>query len=282
MRTLIFILALIVFQSKSNAQQISGEAHYQTKQKGKIEISGTGMTEARKKEITKQFKKSLHKEFTLTFTSQASLWKQDESMNVNLSSGNNMAVSLGGDKMLYKNTATRSYIRQDDFMGKLFSIRDSLPEFNWRLEDETKKIGNYTCYKATYIKETEQPDFLKVHTDKDKEKGNKKEEQPSTVKKQVIVTAWYTPEIPVNNGPDSYWGLPGLILEIHDGGKTMICDRIVLKDEAVDLPVPDKGKVVDEEEMKKIRQDKYQEMQKMHKKSGNKKSSGISITITKG
>jgi GLPGLI family protein len=34
--------------------------------------------------------------------------------------------------------------------------------------------------------------------------------------KDVTITAWYTPEIPVNQGPENYWGLPGLILEIND------------------------------------------------------------------
>ena len=36
------------------------------------------------------------------------------------------------------------------------------------------------------------------------------------VPKEILVTAWYTPQIPVNQGPGEYWGLPGLILEVHD------------------------------------------------------------------
>lgn len=42
------------------------------------------------------------------------------------------------------------------------------------------------------------------------------------------MTAWYTPEIPVNQGPENYWGLPGLILEINDGTTTILCSKIVL------------------------------------------------------
>jgi GLPGLI family protein len=38
--------------------------------------------------------------------------------------------------------------------------------------------------------------------------------------KDVTITAWYTPEIPVNQGPEN-WGLPGLILEINDGKTVM-------------------------------------------------------------
>ena len=35
------------------------------------------------------------------------------------------------------------------------------------------------------------------------------------VPKTIEVTAWYTPEIPINQGPADYWGLPGLILEVN-------------------------------------------------------------------
>jgi GLPGLI family protein len=30
----------------------------------------------------------------------------------------------------------------------------------------------------------------------------------------VVTTAWYTPQIPVSNGPRNYHGLPGLIMEV--------------------------------------------------------------------
>jgi GLPGLI family protein len=42
--------------------------------------------------------------------------------------------------------------------------------------------------------------------------------------KDVTITAWYTPEIP-NQGPENYWGLPGLILEINDGKTVILCRK---------------------------------------------------------
>ena len=38
------------------------------------------------------------------------------------------------------------------------------------------------------------------------EKKSEEEEQ-----KTIEVVAWYTLQVPVNQGPDGYWGLPGLI-----------------------------------------------------------------------
>jgi GLPGLI family protein len=44
--------------------------------------------------------------------------------------------------------------------------------------------------------------------------------------KETIVTLWYT-EI-CNQGPDKYWGLPGLILEVNDGKTVILCSKVVL------------------------------------------------------
>ena len=43
-----------------------------------------------------------------------------------------------------------------------------------------------------------------------------------------VITAWYTPEIPVNFGPDNYWGLPGLILEVSEEKLIILCSKVVL------------------------------------------------------
>ena len=57
-----------------------------------------------------------------------------------------------------------------------------------------------------------------------------------------MVTAWYTPEIPVSTGPDDYWGLPGLILEINAGRTTMLCTEIVINpSDKVEIKAPKKG-----------------------------------------
>lgn len=72
-----------------------------------------------------------------------------------------------------------------------------------------------------------------------------------TVIDTVEVEAWYTPEIPVSHGPDNYWGLPGLILELADGKVIYLRIRVVLKPEdEVDIKKPNRGK--------KINREKYQ------------------------
>ena len=66
------------------------------------------------------------------------------------------------------------------------------------------------------------------------------------------VEAWYTPQIPVGNGPLEYWGLPGLILEVSAGNTTMLCTKLILNpEEQIEIEAPDKGE--------EVTKDKYQE-----------------------
>ena len=39
-------------------------------------------------------------------------------------------------------------MQSQEFYGKRFLVKDKLVNIEWSLGTETKKIGNYTCYKA--------------------------------------------------------------------------------------------------------------------------------------
>ena len=101
---------------------------------------------------------------------------------------------------------------------------------NWTLENETKTIDNYLCYKAT--------SELVVK--------NKK-----GVFKYPII-AWYCPAIPLNFGPKGYSGLPGLILELQERNTLFGVQKINLKENNIALKKPNDGKLVSQEEFDKI------------------------------
>ena len=89
------------------------------------------------------------------------------------------------------------------------------------------------------------------------------------VPKEVVVTAWYTPEIPVNQGPEGYWGLPGLILEVNDGKTVILCSKIVLNPkEKVEIKAVSKGKVVSQKEFDEIMIKKMEEFRDMNQSRG--------------
>jgi GLPGLI family protein len=72
---------------------------------------------------------------------------------------------------------------QRDVFETTYLIADSVRKINWRITNETRTIAGFECKKAVGI-------FCD----------------------SVYVTAFYTDEILVSSGPESFGGLPGLIL----------------------------------------------------------------------
>jgi GLPGLI family protein len=177
----------------------------------------------------------------------------------------------GNSSIYYKNIQEKRFVNQTEIMGKRFLVKDKLPEHPWKLSSETKHIGNYTCYKATYSKEVENKNI--TFKDGDSVESIKKE--------TIVTTAWYTPQIPVSNGPGTYQGLPGLILEINDGKKVFVCTEIILNSsEKTNILEPTKGKIVSQNKFIKIQIEKSDElMEKFKGRNGLDLGNGINIKI---
>ena len=98
----------------------------------------------------------------------------------------------------------------------------------------------------------------------------------------ITITAWYTTQIPVNNGPRNYHGLPGLILEVNDGSETLICSKIVINpDKKVSITEPKKGKEITQEKYDIIIEKKMKEMQERFR-SNDRNRDGNEVRIRIG
>ena len=171
-------------------------------------------------------------------------------------------------------------LQEQEFFGKQFLVTDSLPNLEWKLGSETKQIGQYVCFMATTTKKVDEMDFTKMrrrNRDDDKKEDEKKLEKTADTTKTsnpldevevpefIIVTAWYTPQIPVSNGPGEYHGLPGLILEVNADKTVMLCTKIVMNPkEKASIDKPKKGDVVSREEYNAIMKEKIAEMREMY------------------
>jgi GLPGLI family protein len=111
---------------------------------------------------------------------------------------------------------------------------------------------------------------------KDKKATATSEKQKTTdfmkegeIPKEIEVVAWYSPEIPVSQGPEGYYGLPGLILEVSAGKTTILCSKVVMnvKDKK-EIKAPTKGKVVTQKEYDEIVTKKMEEMREMYQSQG--------------
>ena len=275
-RVIVVALA-VVFTTAVGAQEFQGVATYKTQRKVDIKLDSTKINSDLQAKMLEMMKKQFQKTFLLTFNKEASIYKQEEELdkpNVGMGDGIQF-VSIGdggGSDVLYKNTKEERYAEQVDTYGKIFLVKDNIEKLNWKLGPETKYIGEYQCFKATYTKMVEKP-RIAFDDEVDLDKEPEMEER--------TVTAWYTPQIPVNNGPSNYQGLPGLILEIHDGKLTIICSKIVLNPEdKVEITEPTKGKEVNQEAYEKIMDKKAEEMMERYRpRSGDREGESISIRI---
>lgn len=285
MKNFLFAFFVALISLPATAQEFQGMAIYESKT-STAEMMGqlsnmSQMTPDMQKMIEERMKKMFEKTFVLNFNKTASIYKEEEKMDApgNESQGRRMMSSMmGGGGTFYKDIKDKQYIVDREFMGKEFLIKDSLPKYDWKMEGDSRQIGGYTCYKATAIKPVDKSDFRNLSF-----KKNEGKEKPKTEAKtatnfmdmmemptEITVTAWYTPEIPVSQGPENYYGLPGLILEVNDGKTVILCSKVVVnaKEKAVIKPST-KGKVVTEKEYSKIVADKMEEMQQMNSGPGS-------------
>ena len=277
----VLVLALVAMFTTVNAQDFQGVATYKTMRSVDIKMDSTsnpGISQDMHKQMAEMLKKQFQKTFTLTFDKESSVYKEDENLEAPQVGGSDVMIKVvgagGGSDILYKNTKDNRYADKKDTMGKIFLVKDELEPIEWQLEKETKFIGEYRCFKASYIKMVPKPqDFKSIS------KALEEDKEPEMIER--VVTAWYTPQIPVNNGPAMYQGLPGLILEVHDGKLNIICSKIVLNPgNKVDIKEPTKGKEVNQEKYDEIMEEKRKEMlERYAPRKGRRNGNTYSISI---
>ena len=265
-----FALITITSYAQSNFQ---GKAIYKSKTTMDMNFGGRQMSEDQKKRVADRMKSMLEKTYVLNFTQTESTYKEEERLGApgqgNGGRFRGMMSSFSGG-LKYKNTKDAVVLEETEFFGKKFLISENGKKPDWKLGAETKKIGNYICYKATYVKEDNAISFSSFRRrgrNNTQDNKEKKEEKPKT----ITVTAWYTPQIPVSQGPAEYWGLPGLILEVSSGRTTVLCTEITMNPtEKVVLKAPKKGKKVSRKEYTKIVTKKMQEMREQFRGRGGR------------
>ena len=276
-----------------HAQEFQGMAVYESKTSTadfKARMEGNkDMTPDMKKMIEDRMKSMFEKTFILNFDKSASIYKEEEKLEAQGQGGGGMRMMssmMGGGGTCYKNVKEKAYTVDKEFMGKEFLVKDSLPNLKWKMEAETRVIGGYNCFKATAVLPASKTDFRNFRPKKEEKEEAKTEEKEKKTNfmsdldmpKETIVTAWYTPEIPVNQGPDKYWGLPGLILEINDGKTVVLCSKVVLNPKnKVDIKAPTNGKTISQSDYDETVIKKMKEMQEMNQGRGGNREMRIRI-----
>jgi GLPGLI family protein len=92
-----------------------------------------------------------------------------------------------------------------------YLVKDSLPKYQWKITGEVRQIAGFDCKKAI-----------------------------TKIADSVVVVAFYTDEILVKGGPESFNGLPGMIMGIAIPrlSLTLFATKIELNNAGVPLNVP--------------------------------------------
>nr|WP_299339746.1 GLPGLI family protein [Allomuricauda sp.] len=298
MKTVIHGICLLLVSCSTYVafgQDFQGKAYYQTKTNFEVNLDNREISEAMKQRIRERMKSRLEQSFELLFDRTTSIYTREEKLDApGTQGGVRMAFAGMGGGEFYKDVQSQRYANQTEMFGKVFLIKDSLTTWEWKLGAETKKIGNYVCYKATATRQVNEEIMTRMRNAIEGNNETKGEETKDSIAESgtnnnsmlarieepenVEITAWYTPEIPVSQGPGPYWGLPGLILEVNDGRTAILCSKLVLNSqEKLKIKAPNKGKEVSQEEYNRILAEKMEEMSERFRSGGRGNGGRIMI-----
>lgn len=212
----------------TNSQNISGSIIYKY-DIVQIENSDKQFNQTVVNKFYKNLKEnSKNIEYKLSFNYNNSIYGIVKNLSLDKSKNLEYAELITGSKeVIFIDAVKNVSLRKVDMLGDIFIITGN-PKKKWILQQTSKLIGKYTCYKA----------ILK----NDHEKVTNQE-----------ITAWYTPEIPISFGPKGYGNLPGIILELRVGPVIYKATKIKInKDLKIDIKKPTKGIMISEFEFNKF------------------------------
>lgn len=153
---------------------------------------------------------------TLTFARNKTLFEPAKDDNSN--------SSLWGPETTQNNTIfidfnTNLQTTQKKVYEETFLVKDTTRSINWKITSETREIAGYNCRRANAI-----------------------------ILDSIYVVAFYTDEIPVSGGPESFTGLPGMILGVALPHENVTWFAKIVNDRTIQPGVivpPTKGKPTD-------------------------------------
>jgi len=264
----IVLIYLVTFVINLSAQNFQGIAVYESKTSteefDKQIQNNTDVPPEMQQMIKERMRQVFEKTYTLNFNNFESTYFENQTLQADENPMAGMMGSmLGSGGTFFKSTKGKNYTVDKEFFGKNFLVKDTLTTYMWKFDTISKKIGNYTCLRATTeitVNDADSRNLSFLDNPNNENKHN--QSKAKTIKTtKIIVTAWYCPDIPISQGPDVYWGLPGLIFEINDGKTTILCSKITLNTkENLNIKPETKGKVVTQKEFDEIVVKKRAEM----------------------
>lgn len=148
--------------------------------------------------------------YTLKFAKDRSIYRAEKTMDMDNDRQLEAARIVAG-KGVYFYENDKGLIIQKEFSGDIFLVEPDEGSLGWKIMDERKMVGEYECTKAIGV---------------NKGFDNRESE----------VIAWFSSQINVPYGPNEYFGLPGLIMEVQDKGIIYYCSSISFGEQYIERP----------------------------------------------
>lgn len=145
------------------------------------------------------------------------------------SNANNWAGNFASAKqnnIILTNLKTGTSINQKSVYEETYLVKDSIRKINWKITDEFRTIAGYDCRRANAL-----------------------------IMDSIYVVAFYAESIPISGGPETFNGLPGMILGVALPREHITWFATAVKDvEIADarLKAPTKGKPVNKKQSSEI------------------------------
>lgn len=162
---------------------------------------------------------------TLSFNNDQTLFKPIEETVATNSFFSNDPRSQQNNIIL-TNTVTNTSVAQKKVYEDTYLVKDSTRKINWKITDEFRTIAGFDCRRANAL-----------------------------IMDSVYVVAFYTDQIPVSGGPESFTGLPGMILGVALPYENVTWFATSILDQPVPIEIikaPTKGKATTNLQLHKV------------------------------
>lgn len=242
-----FVLGLVTttfsFAQEKSIQNI--EATYISEMKLDYEQTIKNIPQQYRSQVADALKAEIDAGIFMTYhlksNGKYSSFKLEEKVNNAQNSSGMIAQQMAAmdSKPYYKDLSNSpiTYFKEVDMGVKQYLIKEA-PNFKWSTTREKGEIAGYKVTKAEGV-----------------------------MMDSIKVTAWYAPEVTVKDGPQTFSGLPGLIVkaeyEANNAKIIITLKELKILDKELKINLPSKGVVVTEkefmQEMIKL-QEQYKEM----------------------
>ena len=134
----------------------------------------------------------------------------------------------GEENVIYSDLANGKAVSQKKVFEEVFLVDDSVRNIQWKMTDETRMIAGFQCRRANAL-----------------------------IMDTIYIVAFYTDDIITSGGPESFSGLPGMILGVAIPHEhiTWFATKVMVKPyPEQNFPIPKRGKKVSNAALKETMQ----------------------------